>query len=341
MTISVCMIVKNEEKVLARCLDSLQAVADEIIIVDTGSTDRTKEIAARYTGEKDLWDYAWEDDFSKARNFAFSKCSGDYIYSADADEVLDEENQKRFLLLKKALIPEVEIVQMKYVEEKTAGILNAQKEYRPKLFKRQRSFVWMDAIHETVRLDPVVFDSDIEIQHLPEKRHTKRDFKIFERQFAREKTLSERIQKMYAKELLKEGDTDDMVRAAAIFEKLLEEEKDNEAYIAAALIIMRAARLRGDGNTFLKYALKNIALQPSAEAAMELGSYFFEEKDYEEAVLWYYNAAYEMECLLDIHAGGDLPRYALSKCYAMKKDNEMAEKYQKEAENWEIPEEQV
>ena len=65
-TVSLCMIVKNEEKVLGRCLDSAKEIADEIIIVDTGSTDRTKEIAAEYT-EK-IYDFKWNDDFSAARN---------------------------------------------------------------------------------------------------------------------------------------------------------------------------------------------------------------------------------------------------------------------------------
>ena len=88
ISISVCMIVKNEEAVLARCLDSLQQIADEIIIVDTGSTDRTKEIAALYTSR--IYDFTWVHDFSAARNFAFSKATKDYIYSADADEVLEE-----------------------------------------------------------------------------------------------------------------------------------------------------------------------------------------------------------------------------------------------------------
>lgn len=60
-TVSLCMIVKNEEKVLGRCLDSAKEIADEIIIVDTGSTDRTKEIAAEYT-EK-IYDFKWNDDF--------------------------------------------------------------------------------------------------------------------------------------------------------------------------------------------------------------------------------------------------------------------------------------
>lgn len=112
LTFSLCMIVKNEEKVLARCLDSICDLMDEIIIVDTGSKDRTKEIASRYT--ELVYDFAWTGDFSQARNFSFSKATGDYIYAADADEVIDEENRKKFRALKESLLPGVEIVQMYY-----------------------------------------------------------------------------------------------------------------------------------------------------------------------------------------------------------------------------------
>ena len=73
ITISLCMIVKNEEQVLSSCLDSLAGLMDEIIIVDTGSCDRTREIATRYTDK--IYDYIWKDDFADARNFAFSKAS--------------------------------------------------------------------------------------------------------------------------------------------------------------------------------------------------------------------------------------------------------------------------
>ena len=108
-TISLCMIVKNEEAVLARCLDSIADLMDEIIIVDTGSTDHTKEIAAKYTSQ--VYDFKWTSDFSAARNFSFSKANMDYIYAADADEILDDFNHERFLRLKNALLPEIEIVQ--------------------------------------------------------------------------------------------------------------------------------------------------------------------------------------------------------------------------------------
>ena len=154
--ISLCMIVKNEEKVLARCLDSIADLMDEIIIVDTGSTDATKEIAARYTDR--IYDFEWVEDFSAARNFSFSKATRDYIYTADADEVLDEENRQRFRELKELLLPEIEIVQMKYCNQLSQGTAyNFDEEYRPKLYKRQREFVWIEPVHEMVRLDPVVY----------------------------------------------------------------------------------------------------------------------------------------------------------------------------------------
>ena len=69
------MIVKNEQEVLARCLDCAVKFADEIIIVDTGSTDQTKSIAHKYTDK--VYDFEWCDDFSKARNYSFSKAGGD------------------------------------------------------------------------------------------------------------------------------------------------------------------------------------------------------------------------------------------------------------------------
>ena len=126
--ISLCMIVKNEEAVLARCLDSIKDLMDEIIIVDTGSTDRTKEIAAGYTDQ--IYDFAWVDDFAAARNFAFSKASMPYIYTADADEVVSEENRQRFLQLKEVLLPEIDIVQMKYGNQLEHGTAyNYDEEY--------------------------------------------------------------------------------------------------------------------------------------------------------------------------------------------------------------------
>lgn len=93
--ISLCMIVKNEEKVIERCLSSVVNLVDEIIVVDTGSTDKTKELVSQYTAK--LYDFKWINDFSVARNYAASKATGEWILVLDADEYIDEENFKEFI----------------------------------------------------------------------------------------------------------------------------------------------------------------------------------------------------------------------------------------------------
>ena len=112
ISISLCMIVTDEEALLCRCLDSRISAADEIVIVDTGSTDRTKEIAADYTDR--IYDFKWEDDFSAARNFALSKGYKDYLMWLDADDVISEENLQKLKELKVTLTPEVDVVMMPY-----------------------------------------------------------------------------------------------------------------------------------------------------------------------------------------------------------------------------------
>ena len=209
------MIVKNEEKHLARCLDTVQDLMDEIIIVDTGSVDRTKEIAARYTDR--IYDFAWIDDFSAARNFAFSMAGCDYIYSADADEVLDEENHERFRLLKENLLPEIEIVQMYYGNQLAFGtVYNFDRELRPKLFKRLRTFQYEDPIHEIVRTMPVIYDSDIEITHKPHESHAERDLAAF-RRLTEKGTISDRLLSMYARELYLSGTEEDLLLSEDYF----------------------------------------------------------------------------------------------------------------------------
>ena len=259
-TISLCMIVKNESAVLARCLDSIADLMDEIIIVDTGSTDNTKEIAAQYTSR--IYDFKWTSDFSAARNFSFSKATMEYIYTADADEILDDANRERFLRLKDALLPEIEIVQMKYVTQGTFDtVLNAKKEYRPKLFRRLRTFTWIDPIHETVRLTPVTFDSDVEILHCPQSLHSKRDFSIFIKAFEHDGQFSPKIRTMYAKELLKTGDKKDFTDAKPIFQLIFDNDPADDAVrrnlLRTGNLFCGTARLRGSGSLVLQCRLRD------------------------------------------------------------------------------------
>lgn len=88
--ISLCIITKNNQDTLEKCLNSIKGLVGEIILVDTGSGDRTKEIA-RKSGAK-IFDLIWNNNFSEAKNFALSKASGDWVLNLDADETLSEKD---------------------------------------------------------------------------------------------------------------------------------------------------------------------------------------------------------------------------------------------------------
>lgn len=338
-TISVCMIVKNEEKILARCLDSLEGIMDELIIVDTGSTDATKEIARRYTDQ--VYDFKWHDDFSAARNFSFSKATMDYIYAADADEVLDEENRIKFKQVKAVLLPEIEIVQMIYVNPKDYNtVQNFQKEYRPKLFKRTRSFSWIGSVHETVNLNPVVYDSEIEILHLPENCHAQRDFETFLKAFQKGERLSKKLHSMYAKELFISGTDADFLKAKPVFlDSLMDERRTPDEQKEASCVLVRIFRLEKNPNAFFKLALKDMLSTPCAEMCCEIGEYYYEAKDFGEAALWFYHAAYETESIINIRCSGNIPLFRLADCYeALGGYEDLVIDYKKQAAEWQLPE---
>lgn len=88
ISVSACIIAKNEEKFIGECLERLKKYGFEIVVVDTGSTDHTKEIARQYT--ENIYDFEWCNDFGKARNYAISKASNDWIFNIDCDEQIEK-----------------------------------------------------------------------------------------------------------------------------------------------------------------------------------------------------------------------------------------------------------
>lgn len=326
ITISACMIVKNEEKFLERCLSCLTGIVDEIIIVDTGSVDKTKEIARRFTDK--VYDYSWENDFAKARNFSFSKATKDYIYVADADEVIDVENQNKFRLLKAALIPDIEIVQMWYGNQLEFGTTyNYDREYRPKLYKRVRTFQWEDQIHESVRVDPVIYDSDILIEHRPEESHGDRDFATFIKLIARGEEISDKLHTMYAKELFIVGKDSDFIEALPFFENSIKMGgRGTDAVMEAICVLSKAYRLQRNLEGLFCVCVKGAANQPPSELCYEIGEYFFEKGELLEAILWYENAAYETSSILNIKYQNEYPLVRLEKCYLELNQVEEAQK---------------
>ncbi len=330
VTFSLCMIVKNEEKNLARCLDGLAGLMDEMIIVDTGSTDMTKETAAGYTDQ--IYDFDWTGSFADARNFSFSKATKDYIYCADADEILDAENQAKLRVLKENLLSEIEIVQMYYSNQLENGtVYNFDKELRPKLFKRCRTFTWIESIHETVRLDPVVFDSDIVIIHKPGEMHAERDLQAFVRMCRTGNELSPRLLHIYAQELFLMGNDCDFQNASPYFMHVFQTASDQQEEIEAACVVAHAARVRGDNELFYQYGMKAVMLGSCSEICCEFGEYYVGIKDFAEARVWFYNGAYETQPMLAIHTGSDIPLNRLADCSAVLGDHEAEAQYRDEA----------
>lgn len=315
VSISLCMIVKNESRVLTRCLDSIADLVDEIIIVDTGSTDDTKTIAYGFTNK--VYDYKWINDFSAARNYAFSLCTSDYIYSADADEVLSEENREKFRILKETLDPEIEIVQMYYGNQLEHGtVYNFDRELRPKLFKRVRKFTWVERVHETIRELPLVYDSDIEITHMPMGNHSSRDYSIFESMIADGEMLSPRLFSFYARELFVSGERDDFRKAEDYFTLVADHEDTTPEMLEVALcIVVKAAYWRKDYLKMYRYAMKSVAGESSSEVCFLLGSYYEDMRDYKEASIWYYNAAFECGSVLNIRYQKEYPLQGLVDVY--------------------------
>ena len=307
-TISVCMIVKNEEEKLRDCLESLKEIADEIIVVDTGSIDKTKEIAGIYTDR--IYDFKWTGSFSDARNYAFSLATCDYIYSADADEVIDGENIKKFLMLKQVIDLDIDIVQMYYCNQLSNNtIYSFDRELRPKLYKRIREWKWESSIHEEVRRVPVIYDSDIEIIHNPGAGHGSRDLAVFESMIERGEELSPRLLEIYCKELIIAGKQENFILATDYFATLCEQE-ELQGDMAYRIFTMAAISKKkaGDLTDFMKYALRAAAGQlMTSELCYELGDYYEALGDINEAVMWYYNAANETSAYMDIKYEKKLP----------------------------------
>ena len=164
--LSVCLIVKNEEPVLGRCLACAAQFADELIVVDTGSTDRSVEIAREYTPLVYL--HPWQNSFAEARNYSYSKATGDYVMWLDADDVITQENIARFQTLKTEAgdADLIFTIYRNYTESGLADYILRDRIIRRAVFKE-----WLFDIHEAMRMEPEwkrLFRTDIEILHKKE-----------------------------------------------------------------------------------------------------------------------------------------------------------------------------
>ncbi len=144
--LSICIICKNEEKYLRQCLLSLGPLQCEVIIVDTGSTDKSVEIARKFTSN--IYEYKWSNDFSAARNFAASKASNDWILAIDCDEYLVQAD---FEILHKLFADHPLDVGMihRISPYSSSGLSQNFHEHIARLYNR-KYFTYKGIIHENV-----------------------------------------------------------------------------------------------------------------------------------------------------------------------------------------------
>ncbi len=286
MTLGLAMIVKNESAVLARVLDGIKNAVDEIVIVDTGSTDDTVEIARRYTDE--VYAFVWADDFSAARNFALSKVTADYWIWLDADDIVppNTANAIARLMRKKALT--ADIIMMPYVAAVDENGKPTFAYHRERILRNVPRNRWQGAVHEAVELSGMVISLNEPIIHAKPTDRTNgtRNLDIYEKLIASGRTLSPRERYYYGRELFYNGRTADAARELGAF-------VDGDGGFAAnkadaCLLLSDCFSALNDERSAMQAALYRFAFTtPDGEGCCKVGALFFAHGDYRTAAHWY------------------------------------------------------
>ncbi|MBP1969339.1 glycosyltransferase involved in cell wall biosynthesis [Virgibacillus natechei] len=287
--ISACMIVKDEADILEETLDSIKEACDEIIIVDTGSTDNTKEIAKKYTDR--VYDFEWVDDFSAARNTAYSYATKDYIFFMDADDYLPKEERKKLLQLKENLDDSVDAVTIFTVLSVDEFGNPAFKYRRHRLSKRSNNFKWHGTVHEYLAISGTILHSDIAVYHrVPNKKKRTdkkhRNLKIYENQLQNGEVFSPRDMFYYANEL---KDHAEFEKAIKRYNQFLDSKKGwIEDNIRACIYLADCYMCLGNHQREVESLTRSFVYDtPRPEVSCRLGDMYKIINMYDKAILWY------------------------------------------------------
>lgn len=303
-TISLCLIMKNEAKNINRLLDSVEGCFDEIILVDTGSSDNTKELGLN-RGCK-VFDFVWIDDFSAARNFAFSKATSDYLMWLDGDDVL--KNRENFIQWRDHAMAFADMWLAGYnyaLDKEGKPIISFVRE---RVFRRDCGPVWQYPIHEGIVPNPAwMKDYAVtwSVDHLRDEadiaQDKSRNVTILEK-LKRQGRLGARLQFYYGKELYEAGRC---IEAINEFDSAIEmpslEQHDKTlaiqyaAYSCIQLADMMKDELRHEKNKWLtkaiEYCQKGILLDPNrAEFHVAAGDCYIKMGDPLRSIPFYASA---------------------------------------------------
>lgn len=287
ISISLCMIIKNEEHVLERCLSSICDVVDEIIIVDTGSTDNSKNISKKYTNN--IYDFQWIDDFSKARNYSFDKASKDYIMWLDADEYLDEINKEKLRNLKDCISTNIDVISMEtymYLDENKNPKIKSR---RNRIVKASKELKWSGFVHEYIDIESInidnIYDSSIVIFHDKIQEVNDRNLNIYLKNINDGKKLNSRDLYYYGKELYCHKMTDEAIN---ILEEFIKKAIYKEEIVDALCKIGECYLNKKQYKNAREFFYKTFEYtSPRGDIICNIAFSFEEEKRYIQAINWY------------------------------------------------------
>lgn len=279
------MIVKNEEDVLERCLRSIADLVDEINIVDTGSTDKTVEIAKKFTER--VYHFEWTGRFKDARNESFKKATKDYIFYLDADDVLLSEDRKKLSKLKKTLDPSVDSVSMYYNAGLDAFGNVTLKYRRNRLVKRERQFKWKGDCHNFLEVSGYIINSNIAVTHKKTSHSVGRNLKIYENKLENKEEFTPRDYFYYGNELRENGHYVEAIEKYTKHISLSDGWIEDKVY--SCLYRADCYRSLGSPQEELEslYASLNFSKTPRPEICSRIGYNFQQKREFDSAVFWY------------------------------------------------------
>lgn len=287
-TLALAMIVKDEEKTLPKCLESVRGCFDQIIIADTGSQDGTKGVAQSFGAV--IHDFAWIDDFSAARNFAFSKAKSDFVMWLDADDVVMAEDKAKLQALRASLGRDADAYHMRYdVARDEFGNVTFSY-YRERIVRNTGEAKWVAPIHE-VLVVPGHWrqkETDISVTHCPPAdkgaRDPGRNLRLLKK--ALQSTTDQRLRYYYARELLTAGLHQESIRE---FESYLAQGGGwHEDRVNAHLQLCTAYRSAGDQEKAVDACLRGIKLDPRwAELPAAIGRIYYDKQEWRKAIFWF------------------------------------------------------
>jgi tetratricopeptide (TPR) repeat protein len=286
--ISLAMIVKDEEQVLGRILAQASGLCDELVIVDTGSSDNTVALAKSFGAE--VFHFQWIEDFSAARNHAFAQCTGDWILWLDADDVLTDANREKLLELKESVLNEhLDAVACSY-QITFDGFGNCLVSIpRERLLRNGAGGQWQFPIHESYVLpeNAVILNRlDIAIEHHKPAAYVARSSDRNLNMLAH--LISQGDQEArtfyyYGKELYQHGRYDEAIQAFARHVELNEVDLISryQAMHQAMLCCMALERC----SEALEWGMRAMATDGSrAEAYVEMGVVHYRRQAYAAAI---------------------------------------------------------